>query len=585
VDEFFMSDGQIRRFGPFELDSASGELRRGGDPIKLQPQPFKVLDLLVRRAGEVVTRDEIRAHVWCDDVVVDFEQGLNFCVRRIREVLGDTADAPRYVETLPRRGYRFVAPVTVPEPARPERLTRLIVLPFRMLRPDPDTDFLAFSLPDAVAAALGGLQSLVVRSSMAAARFAASEPVDPQKIGAEADVDVIVTGTLVRAGSEIRVATQLTDATDGTLLWSHDAQGPVDNLFRVQDDLTQRIVESLSLPLTSREQMLLQRDVPASARAYTYFLRGNQLSYDAKQWGTARELYLKSVEADPAYAPAWARLGRIHHVMGKYLPAGTPDGFAQAEAAFRRALELNPDLAVAHKLYAQLEVDLGRAHDAMVRLIERAKTADPELFAGLVTACRYVGLLEASHAAHLKALHLDPKMRTSVAHTWFLQRDFERTSSAKIAEFPYIVALSLGELGRGEAILPALADLEARNPTRLRDFAAAARTLLEGDKAESLATVRRVIESGFGDPEALFYLTRHLAHLGETEQALTLFERVVAGGFYCYPAMKTDPWLDSLRKKAAFKALLQQAETQHERALDAFEKLGGDKVLGLSTAR
>src|SRR5262249_12281475 len=237
---------------------------RGGDPIRLQPQPFKVLELLARRGSEVVTREEIRAHVWLDDTVVDFEQGLNFCIRRIREVLGDTADAPRFIETLPRRGYRFVMPVAAPAPPGPARVTRLIVLPFRILRPDSETDFLAFSLPEAVSAALGGLESLVVRSSMAATRFS-GDALEPQRIGIEADVDVIVTGTLLCAGGEVRVATQLTDAANGTLLWSHTQQAHVDDLFRVQDELTQGIVRSLSLPLTSRERTQLQRDVPANA--------------------------------------------------------------------------------------------------------------------------------------------------------------------------------------------------------------------------------------------------------------------------------------------------------------------------------
>src|ERR1041385_7690646 len=135
-----MSGPAVLRFASFELDTASGELRQRGEPVKLPPQPFKVLELLVRRGGEVVTRSEIRAHVWCDDTVVDFEQGLNFCIRRIREVLGDTADAPRFIETLPRRGYRFVMPVMEAKSARPERVTRLIVLPFRTLRPDPETE-------------------------------------------------------------------------------------------------------------------------------------------------------------------------------------------------------------------------------------------------------------------------------------------------------------------------------------------------------------------------------------------------------------------------------------------------------------
>src|SRR5215831_13138440 len=110
-----MSGRAVLRFSGFELDLASGELRRHGDVIKLPPQPFKVLELLASRSGQVVTRDEFRERVWRSDTIVDFEQGLNFCIRRIREVLGDTADAPRFIETLPRRGYRFVMAVSRPE--------------------------------------------------------------------------------------------------------------------------------------------------------------------------------------------------------------------------------------------------------------------------------------------------------------------------------------------------------------------------------------------------------------------------------------------------------------------------------------
>jgi tetratricopeptide (TPR) repeat protein len=341
-------------------------------------------------------------------------------------------------------------------------------------------------------------------------------------------------------------------------------------------------VASLALPLTNREQQLLQRDVPSNAAAYEYFLRGNQLSHDAKQWGVARDLYLECVEEDPQYAPAWARLGRIHHVMAKYQPTEAPAGLVEAETAFRRALELNPDLTITHKLFAQLEVDLGRAQDAMVRLIERAHTADPELLAGLVSACRYCGLLDASVAAHVSALALEPKIRTSVGHTWFLQADHTRVAKVAITEYPYIVAISLAELGRGEEVLPVLRELEQKAPTRLRDFIVAARTLLEGNAAASITAVGRVVSSDFGDPEGLFYLSRHLAHLNELGPALDTLERVVSSGFFCFPAMARDPWLDSLRKKPAFTKLLRRAEARHQEAVTAFERLGGDKVLGVA---
>jgi DNA-binding winged helix-turn-helix (wHTH) protein len=288
----------------FELDTGSGELRRRGDRIKLPPQPFRVLELLVRRSGEVLTREEIRAGIWHDGTFVDFEQGLNFCIRQIRDALGDTAVAPRFVETLPRRGYRFRLPVEVSVPLEPKPVSRLIILPFQVLRPDAETDFLAFSLPDALTTSLSGLKSVVVRSSLALSRFSGSPP-DFKTIAVEADVDLIVTGTLLSARDEIRVTAQLTEAVSGTLVWSHSTQTSSGNVFRPQDELTERLVNALALPLTTREQRLLRQDVPADPEAYEYYLRGNQFSHDAKKWGAARDLYLRCVEADPCYAPAW----------------------------------------------------------------------------------------------------------------------------------------------------------------------------------------------------------------------------------------------------------------------------------------
>src|SRR5262245_1448888 len=128
----------ILRFDVFELDTAAGELRRQGDRVKLPPQPLRVLELLVRHGGEVLTRAEIRERIWYDSFV-DFEQGLNFCIRQIREALNDTAEAPRFIETLPRRGYRFLLPVETTPAVEPNPIRSLIVLPFRMLRPDPMT--------------------------------------------------------------------------------------------------------------------------------------------------------------------------------------------------------------------------------------------------------------------------------------------------------------------------------------------------------------------------------------------------------------------------------------------------------------
>jgi tetratricopeptide (TPR) repeat protein len=270
--------------------------------------------------------------------------------------------------------------------------------------------------------------------------------------------------------------------------------------------------------------------------------------------------------------------------MAKYLPTGVQEGLQRAESAFRQALDLNPDLAVAHKFYSQLEVDLGRANDAMVRLLPRAKeAADPEIFAALISPLRYCGLLEASLAAYARAVTLEPKIRTSIVHTWFLQRDYARVASTRIEDNPYIVALSLAEMGRKNEAVPVLLALEEKIKTRMRDFMTAARTLIEGDAEGSIAAVGRIVNSAFSDPEALLYLTRQLARLNQTDAALELLERVVRGGHFCYPTMSTDPWLDSLRKRPEFTILLKKAEQQHQIAANHFARLEGDRILGTRT--
>ncbi len=221
----------------------------------------------------------------------------------------------------------------------------------------------------------------------------------------------------------------------------------------------------------------------------------------------------------------------------------------------------------------------------MTLLLPRAQgAADPELFAGLVSPLRYSGLLDASVVAHSRAVSLEPKIRTSVPHTWFLQRDYARLASVKIEDFPYIVALSLAELGRKNEVLPVLRNLEEKIKTRLRDFMTAARTMIEGDVAGSAAAAGRIVASDFSDPEGLFYLTRHLARLNQVDAALDLLERVVEGGFVCYPAMFDDPWLEPLRKQPRFTKALGRAEQQHQAAASEFARLQGDWTLGMRAA-
>ncbi len=469
----------------------------------------------------------------------------------------------------------------------PQR-TRLIVLPFRMLRPDPETDFLAFSLPDAITSSLSGLESLVVMSNLAALRYAGETP-DLSAIAAETGVDVVLTGTVLRMGEQLRVRTQLADAHDGRLLWSQSSDVSLGDLFGLQEQLSHRIVESLELPLTARERQILRHDVPASARAYEFYLRANQIAYEVGHWSTARDLYLQSIDEDPHYAPAWARLGRCYRLLAKW--SAEEDlyraNLRSAESGFQRALELNPELPIAHNLYAQLEVELGRATDAMVRLLRRAQVSggDPEIFAGLVPVCRFCGLLEASLAAHQQARRLDPSVPTSISHTYYMLGEYERVLDHTFGDIGYIEPLALASLGRPEEAISLLRQREeAIRNVRVRPYLVSLRALLEGNRAECLAAYRQATAI-LRDPEALHYQVRQLARLGETEVALGDFRRVVEMGFVCYPFFERDAWLDSLRSDSRFRESMREAERQHCDATEAFRGGGGEFVLRVRAFR
>ncbi len=466
--------------------------------------------------------------------------------------------------------------------AQAHRLRRLIVLPFRVLRPDAETDFLAFSLADAITSSLSNLDSLVVRSSVTASRFA-GDVADLETVAAKADVDLVLTGTLLRAGSELRVNTQLVEAPAGTIVCSYSSQAPLGDIFTLQDELSRRIVEALALPLAGEEQRL-RRDVPATAKAYEYYLRANELSTKPNNWNVARNLYLECLAEDPDYAPAWARLGRVNRVLAAYSGESADEYYEQARTAFTRALTLNPDLPLAHNLYTNLEVELGQAEQAVLRLVRRAHdhTGDPELFAGLVQACRYCGLLEPAITAYEHARRLDPHIRTSVAHAYFALGDYERTIATNVEDPPVLNALALVGLGRSGEAASLLREVDkVALPKLYRLYVQGTLGLIEGNRAQALDSMRLLTQSSsMRDPCGWYYAARALAYLGDQEVALESLERSVSGGFVCVPWLVRDPWIDSVRHRPEFRALLGEAEASHRRAADAFVRAGGDRLLG-----
>jgi TolB-like protein len=469
-------------------------------------------------------------------------------------------------------------------PALARALTRLVVLPFRILRPDPETDFLAFSLPDAIATSLTRIPSLVVRSSATAARFAGETP-DLKALAAEADVDRVVMGTLLRAGDQVRATAQLVEAPGGTLLTSHTIQSSLGDLFHLQDDIARRVVEGLALPLGDAGDSPTP-EAPHNARAYALYLQANELARTYDKLPQARDLYERCLDLDPRFAPAWARLGRCQRVIGKFID-DSMDGAARAEESFRRALEIDPRLSLAHKFYANLEADTGQPRAALVRLLGEADRHgnDPELFAGLVHACRYCGLFEESIAAHQEARRLDPNVPTSVEQTIMMTGDIDRLLAVErrsAGSDAVIRVVGLGLARRFDEARRALVELrQVSQIPALQSYADSLSAWLDRRAADMFAGVSalgtlKIME----DPEAIFQGGWLLCDVGEHERGLSELRRAVAKGYTVVPTLSGSRAFDGVRNNPAFQELLSDAEAGRQQALAAFRERGGERLLG-----
>ena len=439
----------IFRFGRFRVDTREQLLTREGAAIAITPKVFDTLVVFLRHPGRLLTKDDLLQAIWPDTAVE--EANLTVNVSTLRRLLASKGEPP-CIETVPRRGYRFVVPVDVEEAAR-------------TLQP------------------VGG-----------------------------------------------------------------------------------------------------RPDKPATARTEELYARANQAAYEADHWETARDLFQACVEEDPGFAPAWAQLARCHSLIGKFTAtrALRDHARAQAEATFKRALEIDDTLPLTQRLYAQFEVDMGRAADAAVRLVRLIQRQGPEaaVFAGLVHALRFCGLLEESRAAHDRARELNPTILTSVAHTCWLLGDYDVALRETAGDIGYISGLALASLGRESDAIASLRWRERdTRDNRARAFLVSLRALLQGERDEGLHALRRAGDD-LTDPEAKYYIARSFARLAAHDEALSTLSDVVRDGFFCYPAFVRDSWLDAIRDATAFEAVVTIARGRHEAARRSFVDAGGAVLLG-----
>jgi TolB-like protein/Flp pilus assembly protein TadD len=414
------------RFGPFVLDLRSGDLVGHGGRQRLRGRPFEALVLLVERAGEVVTREELRERLWPSDVFVDFENNLNAAVNQLRRALGDPADAPRFVETVPRRGYRLLVPVTLDCAAVPARRPRLVVLPLDNLGEDDAHGYFAAGMTEELTTRLAAVdpERLGVLARTTAVRCAAAGK-GIAAIGRDLDVDYVVEGSVRRCGERVRVSAQLVRTRDETHVWARSYDAERRDILAVQADLARAIAHEIEAAVAA---------VPARRRvdpdAYDAYLRGQHHArrYDEPgAWQAAVACYREAVERDPRFARAWAALALTRGNLAFWGVVPVAAALPAADVEARRAVELDPLDWEAHNALGYVEWlyrwDLDGAERSLRRAVELAP-GEPRArwtlfaFLGSMRGAYDDALAEADRALELDPL--SPALRAQVGwiHHW-----------------------------------------------------------------------------------------------------------------------------------------------------------------------
>jgi DNA-binding winged helix-turn-helix (wHTH) protein/TolB-like protein len=671
-----LEKGHFYEFGPFCLDPAERRLLRENQTVSLSPKSFDLLVMLVERHGRLVTKDQIFSSVWEGSFVE--ESNLTVSVSAIRRALGDRDDGHPYIETVPKAGYRFVAPVRVvqtpphsetvtgstgspeerpsrrevdlsasnllPFPpyaegalghkgvddaspsvtpsseSRPSTMVKgpsrvgwitggvvsaalalillviavfrngnrtqekgaiqpgprtLAILPFHNLKDDPKTDFLGFSLADAVITKLGGVDAVSVRPSSAVEKYR-GQVIDIQKVAADLKVDTLLAGNVVRDGDDLRITPQLIDVKTNKILWKGAIDVKYDKLLSVQDRVAQEIVKGLELNLSPADIATLKSSPAVSPLAYEYYLHGVDL-YARGEFPLSIKMLEKSAEIYPTYALTWAQIGRAYTAQASFKLGGR-DLYRQAQAAYEKALAIDPAQLETRIYMANLLTDTGQVEQAIPILRESLKTNPnhSELHWELGYAYRFGGMLPESITESERARQIDPgvKITTSAINGYLYKGDYEQffrslpdnddsalvlfyRGFAKYYERDFAEATK--HFDRAFEIDPSM--FQAQIGKALSHCVAR-------EPEKGLAMLReieeKIRERGVGDPEAVYKVAQAYAELGDKASALRMLRHSVANGFFPYPYFQRDRLLDTLRREPQFAESMDLARQRHE---------------------
>jgi TolB-like protein/DNA-binding winged helix-turn-helix (wHTH) protein/Flp pilus assembly protein TadD len=606
----------VFHFGVFQLDLKAGELHKAGVRVKLQDQPFRVLALLVSRAGQVVTREELRQRVWPSNVYVDFDQGLNNAIKKAREALGDSADSPRFVETVARHGYRFVAsvgtaPARLAEPRpqfglrtvrngilissavavlaavsywawhesamhtgpTPEKVI-LAVLPFDNLSRDPDQEFFSDGLTEEMIAQLGKLnpERLTVITRGSVAKYKRTS-LSVAQIGKDLQADYVVQGSVRRALDRVRITVHLVRVPEQTDRWAESYDRELKDVLTLQDSVAATIANQIHIALTPGQQSQLATRRNVEPEAYEAYLKGryywNKRTADGMQ--KAQIYFQQAIDKDPSFGAAYSGLADCNSGLTWHGFTSPAETLPRANAAARKAIQIDPQSAEAH---ASLALVLHHEWDWLGAEAEFKRAL--QLDANYANAHHWYGdylsvmgrhdeaLVQAKMALDLDPLNL--MIGTWVGLRYYLARKYEAAieQSRNTVELDSNFAaahLLLGESyvqdelqEKGLAELQSAASLSGDNPLYLAQVGIAYAS--EGRKADALRIISQLQTASGTRYVSPYGLAQIYAALNDKEQTFKWLQIAYDDRAVWMSYLAVDPVFDRYRSDQRFQDLL-----------------------------
>ena len=574
--------GAVVRFGVFEFHLKSGELLKQGRRVRLSGQPSQILAFLLRRPGELVAREELRQALWPADTHVNFDQCLNAAMKRLRRALGDSPEKPLFVETMARRGYRFIAPATAPgESALPtmrpvHAVDSIAVLPFENATADPDADYLVDGLTEAIINAISRLPALRVLARSTVFRYR-RKPVDCRALGRKLNVGAVLLGRVSQRGDELMIGTELVEVQSGWLIWGEQFSRKPSDVLLIEAELSAKIFEKLRSELAGKANPAVPaRRRTESTEAYQDYLKGryhwNRMSASGLQ--TSVDYFQHALEKDPGFALAHAGLSDSYCLLGFFDLLPPAEAMPKAKECAMRAIEIDGDLAEAYASLASVLKVYDHDWLAAERRYQQALQLNPNYvhahrgYAALLAAMgRFAeSVLQIRHAQDLDPLSVVVSME--MAWNFFIAREYDHAIQQALRvthldpEFPsaqYILGLACEQKGRFAEARAALERSLAGSHSHPSGVASLGRLFgVAGHREEALRMLdqlNRLASSGYVAP---FWHSILCTGLGDIDAAIAHLERSYAQNDVWLVWLNTEPRLDSLRADPRFQQLLRR---------------------------